>query len=826
MRFLNLVGIGDITTQAQKLEQFNRILVTGIDRSKPAEETTWIYQAERFVKETFRDWETGGRTLLVPCVEDKNEWIKIVKDDPGKKAERSIILSLYELGKSKKLPMFITYNRNFSHLIKMKDVGGGTEDLVTGEHDIVLIHREFGVVFMQVKNLSSKSKVKENVQKAKKQLKNDVLSLKATVQESGSGDVNVSLCVLALANVKRSQVEAKSLSDMPVPTVFLCEEDLETAESIERWWNEQVLHQLSNSIIDSRTYLKLLAIYIAPVYATPAYTARMTTQDFNFLTADKLDILVNGPKEFTVKGAAGTGKTWLLQEKIRNIVMSWFSDGPIQDKDEKILVVCFNKHLANHFFRTLSYLLLKSAMAMLNRWRKEIEEENEKRKVRQIIVKNLVICCMTPYEQKVWGGEFSGTKGTDKAASVQANGEDNEEICSANQNWRIRNATWELFAFHRFFENSFVRLPRQKMGRWPLKNRIVRRLFQSFAPEPNSMNFLDASLKIIALEEVNHPLQLISKGSVGKSMLGMSSRLSECRDLVMDLPQTMQHVVLADVQKILKTRMPPFHHIFVDEAEDLCQGFEDHWLTSFRSLHKGAGGYFWQAYDPLSFTSMPASLKKNLEGAHSLLAVLRNPGSVLETWTTKLSSEQDFKLYQSGTRDPTYKRDEILSGHDIQGPKVENFPVSSSHLAERILETLRDKFGSGTHPGDIVILFAYRGDFFFHKDRLRKELESKFGTSPSSPRLLVEYANFFKGMEAPIVFLITNQREKERGQFYIGASRSTSYLIQLAMEASEQEDEAAEEAHLQEFVASLPTDASEEYKESAKRRWGHLNFIS
>ncbi|CAG0896733.1 unnamed protein product [Darwinula stevensoni] len=818
-------------------------VVTRIDRSKPTKETTWLYQAEQFIKETYRDWETEKTTHLVPYVEDKEEWIRKVEHNAGEKAERSLIITLYQLGKNKRLPMFITYNRNFSHLIKTKDVGGGSEGIMTGEHDVVMIHRELGAVFMQVKNLDTKSSkdkpsnavknregitnkarknaVKRNIDAAEEQLKKDVKSLKAAIKESGVDGIDVSLCVIALVNVKRAEVERKPIHDIQPPIVFLCEEDLKSVKSIEQWWNDHLLSKLQSSI-DTRMYLKLLAIYIAPVYASPAHTARMTTQKINFLTADKLDMLVNKPKDFAVKGAAGTGKTWLLQEKIRNIVMSWFQHQFIEDKDEKILLVCRQKHLYLHFCRTLPDLLLTSAMAMQNRWRHEIQEGNEKQKVMNIIKKNLIICSADYSDIEVWADECGGMEKKGETESL-------EDLLT-----RIWNATWEIFLFYRFFCHSVASLPLESGRRWKLKAAIMQRVFRTFTPDINALLFLEETIRLIAFKDVNHPLQLIGEGSVGKSMLGMSHRLTECNVLMKKLPSRKQLAVVACVEKILRIRGPPFHHVFVDEAEDLCLSFQDHWLSSLRSLQK-QGGYFWRTYDPLSTTvsKMPDSLKEELECAHSLFTVLRNPGYVFHSWTTNLKPERDYDMQFPGTVDAIednsvnycYSRDEIFSGHDSQGPNVEKFHVSSSILSEKILEILREKFGYGTHPGDIAVLFANKGDFKFHGERLRKAMELELRVSPTTPRLVVEYANFFKGMEAPIVFLITNQKAIKREKVYIGASRSTSRLIQIEMETTEQEDEQANREAEEAYLKCLPANTPEEYKEFYKSTWREITYI-
>ncbi|CAG0893629.1 unnamed protein product [Darwinula stevensoni] len=796
-------------------------------KSEPAKESTWLDQAQEHIKRSYCHWETEQITRLVPPIQRIDDWVNEAKTK-GEKAERKLILDLYHFGQENKMAMFITYNRKFFHLIESRNEGGGIEDILTGKHDIMLIHRDLGAIFIQVKNINKMRALQEDINKAKEQVKNDVLSLEVTRQnlmkdmkESSSEVISVSLCVIALPNVKKAQVERRPLEDLPVPTVFICEDDLMTNESLKKWWEENILHKLRNSPIDSKTYLKLLAIYIAPVYVTPAFKARMTTQELNFLTEDKLDLLVNGPKDMILKGAAGTGKTWLLQEKIRNIFMSWFSNGPIPDRDEKILVVCHQELLAEHFCETLPDLLLTSAMAALKRWIQKGQEETEKKTVRNIIRDNLMICCLSN------GSETArkGNSANEKVATGEDKPGENEELRFEKLTKRMRCASWETFIFYNILKSSVASLwPDYKVGRWPLKAVIIRRLFQSFTPSMGAFRFLEASIKEMTFKAGNI-YQLLHEGCTTRSIAGIFLRLSECWLLFPELPETVKNVALKDMDKILKTRKPPFRHIFVDEAEDLRREYGDHWRTSLRSLQDGTGGYFWQAYDPLCLPFIPDFLKMELEEAHSLLTVYRNPVSVFNVWNSdNLSSEIDYEL-NSPELDPNYKRENIQSGHDLRGPEVEKFDVPSSLLSVKIVEIMREKFGLETQSGDIAVIFAEKGDFLVHGERLRNELTEKLRASTDCASVIVENATAFKGMEAPIVFLITSEKPKRRGNIYLGASRSTSCLIRLDMEPSDEDDEAAERELMEISRRGLPNDVSEEYKEDCEKEFRRHKFI-
>ena len=134
-----------------------------------------------------------------------------------------------------------------------------------GEHDVLLIHRDIGVIFIEVKNLTGKQKgknlkdaVKRNVKTATNQVEKYVCSLDATMSECGLEKAIVSLSIIALPNVKRDVVEGISSSKR---TIFLCEEDCQSTDAMEQWWMEHIPQShKQETTIDCKTYLQLLAM--------------------------------------------------------------------------------------------------------------------------------------------------------------------------------------------------------------------------------------------------------------------------------------------------------------------------------------------------------------------------------------------------------------------------------------------------------------------------------------------------------------------------------------------------------------------------------------
>ena len=67
-----------------------------------------------------------------------------------------------------------------------------------------------------------------------------------------------------------------------------------------------------------------------------------------FKTREQLKVLLNSTAEKWITGPAGSGKTWLLMEKVKRLA----EKALIRETGEKILVVCYNKPLSKMFSTT------------------------------------------------------------------------------------------------------------------------------------------------------------------------------------------------------------------------------------------------------------------------------------------------------------------------------------------------------------------------------------------------------------------------------------------------------------------------------------------
>jgi len=86
---------------------------------------------------------------------------------------------------------------------------------------------------------------------------------------------------------------------------------------------------------------------------SPGYSIDESHRVLVCKTRKQLEVLLNSTAEQWITGPAGSGKTWLLMEKVETLA----KEALLRDTGEKILVVCYNKPLSKMFSTTFSQYL-------------------------------------------------------------------------------------------------------------------------------------------------------------------------------------------------------------------------------------------------------------------------------------------------------------------------------------------------------------------------------------------------------------------------------------------------------------------------------------
>ena len=195
----------------------------------------WDNQLINDLKRDYPGWETPGQTWMVPPVFN----VKATNNNEGKLAEKKIYDLLQEFGNTKKEPMFVVYSYNFREKLEnWKNRKKDEEKYVKGEHDFVLIHRQQGVVFLQVKAATTRS---QQFASAKKQLEKDKMSIQYFATEHLNGKLKKKVkdeliscpCYVVMPNCPRPSPAHTSNG------IFL--EDCKDVQAFSSWWDNNIL---------------------------------------------------------------------------------------------------------------------------------------------------------------------------------------------------------------------------------------------------------------------------------------------------------------------------------------------------------------------------------------------------------------------------------------------------------------------------------------------------------------------------------------------------------------------------------------------------------
>lgn len=294
----------------------------------------WDDQLIDELNRDYPDWKNPGQTWMVPPVFN----VKAPNDNNGELAEMKVYDLLQEFGNTRKEPMFVVHSYSFREkLNNWKERKNDEEKYVKGEHDFVLIHRQQGVVFLQVKAATTTRKFREG----NKQLKKDKMSmqifaenLKSTLKKKVNYELFSCPGYVVMPNCQNPN------SALISNGIFL--EDCKDVQSFSSWWDNNILPKKSP---DQELYNCLVKRFVGLFHGVPYPLGSSIKKSHNVLvwhTRLQLKALLNTAAEQWITGPAGSGKTWILTEKVKQLADKALS----KETGEKILVVCYNLPLS------------------------------------------------------------------------------------------------------------------------------------------------------------------------------------------------------------------------------------------------------------------------------------------------------------------------------------------------------------------------------------------------------------------------------------------------------------------------------------------------
>ena len=183
----------------------------------------------------FPGWKlNGNQTWMVPPVFKMDKRREIT----GQLAEKKIFDVLHDFGKCNEEPMFVAhaviYNEKNSKFVNRTK---GHKEKIKGEHDFVIIHRRYGLIFFQVKAATTQDR---KFAIAWNQLANDERSLWNFIANHVKSELRLKMgeeVSIAKKYVVMPNLRCCGSAD-PSKSIFL--EDCDSVKAFSKWWEKNI----------------------------------------------------------------------------------------------------------------------------------------------------------------------------------------------------------------------------------------------------------------------------------------------------------------------------------------------------------------------------------------------------------------------------------------------------------------------------------------------------------------------------------------------------------------------------------------------------------
>ncbi|XP_066274653.1 uncharacterized protein [Branchiostoma lanceolatum] len=349
-------------------------------------------EVSEWISNNCPDWKKPNvrKTYMIPPT-----FHDIQPDNRGDLTEKRVFDTLEKFGGKTEQPMFVVHSHKFHELFQSLEKGSVKNDdayWCRGETDFVIVHRTLGIIFLQVK--AAANKTARAYEKAKEQLEKDQESLTILIKRLSTGELRrkeeKKIEQLGLSETERKKEDRKKQlilkelgrkveAEMNTYPGFVVmpncprdkaggrpgcfREDIDSAEHFEEWWQKN-MHRAEEF---SQDMYELMAIwFVGPrVLKESCLLGHVIDRNHSKLiklTMDQLSIMTQDVPKQDIAGPAGSGKTWLLLEKAKQVA------GKLRG-NERILIMCFNRplslYLAKEFQKTPK-VVIKTFNSILN----------------------------------------------------------------------------------------------------------------------------------------------------------------------------------------------------------------------------------------------------------------------------------------------------------------------------------------------------------------------------------------------------------------------------------------------------------------------------
>lgn len=313
----------------------------------------WDQEVVAHLDYYYKGWRELSETFMVPYEfpSSKHE-PNVGEPNNGKKTEERFFYLLKSFGKSRSEPMFVVHSQEFRELIsEWNETSMKMEKKwLKGEHDFVVIHRHWGVIFFQVKGAQKTSKI---FNEGKKQIDKDKQALRAYIERNVQGKTKKKIFQGELFSYPGFVVmpNCPYPDDSNVATdVGVFKEDCADVEAFSKWWKRcvETEHRINQEVFEF--FVKRFVGLVCGIPCILNDSIELIKSKLEGYMVDELKNNLDSPPEQWISGPCGNGKTWLLIHKVQEIA---------EETDETVLVVCFSKPLSMKLANALKFEKVK-----------------------------------------------------------------------------------------------------------------------------------------------------------------------------------------------------------------------------------------------------------------------------------------------------------------------------------------------------------------------------------------------------------------------------------------------------------------------------------
>ena len=220
----------------------------------------WDSEIKKSLDDEYPDWNDPKTTYMIPEELQK-------QGNEGEKAEKIVFDLLKSFGEERNEPMFVVHSYNFKERIsEVKSNSVSSKMWNIGEHDFVLVHRQVGFVFLQVK---ASEKIAKTYAKAQKQIGKDRDAMKFYLAEVGIQKNKISKTVVhklfsrfpgfvVMPNCPRPNSCASTHAD------GIFQEDCASVEAFAHWWDRSIgrSDQSENDAVEDKVKEELFNLLV------------------------------------------------------------------------------------------------------------------------------------------------------------------------------------------------------------------------------------------------------------------------------------------------------------------------------------------------------------------------------------------------------------------------------------------------------------------------------------------------------------------------------------------------------------------------------------